>query len=64
MINVIPLDDIEEHSASGCRCKPTVYFVSDRCIIIHNSFDGREIIEKLISDMKIKPSTNWEVNYY
>jgi len=41
--HVVPLDDLGEHTlALYCRCFPR----EDDGIIVHNSFDGRELIER------------------
>ena len=46
MINVLPKNDIKEHTEqSTCDCNPTVFFKDSEIVIIHNSFDGREAIE-------------------
>ena len=48
--HVYPLNDLEEHdteSAGQCDCNPTVEFVNGDTIVIHNSYDGREIIEQI-----------------
>lgn len=43
MINIIPRNDLKEHTEdSTCECHPDVEFVNGEMIIIHNSFDGRE----------------------
>ena len=45
MIHIIPINDLEEHiESSTCKCNPT-YCNKDGEIIIHNSFDGRELLE-------------------
>lgn len=42
-VNVIPLNDLREHEeAVTCPCEPWM----DGEIIIHNSWDGREITER------------------
>jgi len=49
--HILPINDIKEHEeASTCHCNPEVKFENGDMIIIHNSFDGREYKEKLISD--------------
>lgn len=49
--NVYPVDDLQEHNTDGedgknCHCKPRIEEVDDGLLIIHNSFDGRELWEK------------------
>ena len=47
MINIIPLNDYEEHEESTtCKCSPKIEFNKEgELIVIHNSFDGRENTE-------------------
>ena len=43
--HVIPVDDTYSHEESaGCDCEPRIG--ENGCIIVHNSYDGREIIEE------------------
>lgn len=45
-IHITPVNDLEEHDQSStCKCLPSVEFVNGEMIIIHNSFDGRELNE-------------------
>jgi len=46
-IHVYPNNDTFEHilDSDKCTCKPKVGKVEDTTIVIHNSFDGREILE-------------------
>lgn len=42
MIHIIPLDDIEDHKISEeCSCGPR----REEDLIIHNPWDGRDILE-------------------
>jgi hypothetical protein len=51
-IHILPTNDIEPHEEkTTCKCNPKVEFESGEMIIIHNSFDGREFIEKLTSNI-------------
>lgn len=46
-LHVIPLEDLREHDvADCCWCCPRVRVFNDRRIVIHNSLDGREILEQ------------------
>lgn len=46
MINILPINDSKEHSEdSTCDCCPTIIEEDGEMIVIHNSFDGREVIE-------------------
>jgi hypothetical protein len=49
MYNVYPTNDLEEHILdSTCKCKPKIVFENGEMIIVHNSFDQRELIEELL----------------
>lgn len=53
MINILPINDIKEHTEdSTCECRPTIEVVNGEIIIIHNSYDGREMKELFIKDIK------------
>jgi len=43
--HVYPVNDIAEHALGGfeCECGPEIDFENN--IIIHNAFDGRDLIE-------------------
>mgnify|MGYP003402519020 FL=1 len=43
-IHIIPINDLREHEElTTCDCSPKVEFENGEMIIIHNSFDGREL---------------------
>lgn len=44
-VHVIPVDDIYPHKEDGfdCHCSPRLE--EKGLIVVHNSFDGRELIE-------------------
>lgn len=45
-IHVIPLNDLKEHTEdSTCECVPQLIVESGEMIFIHNSYDGRELLE-------------------
>jgi len=47
--HVLPTKDIEEHTElSTCKCCPRVEkdYENGVVIIVHNSFDGRELVEQ------------------
>ena len=50
--HILPINDIKEHEeSSSCHCVPKSEILENGDIMItHNSFDGREFIENLISD--------------
>jgi len=44
--HVIPIDDLKEHTEdSTCECSPKLIFEDGEMIFIHNSYDGRELLE-------------------
>ena len=47
-IHVYPVNDKYEHTLEGkdCMCVPRVELEGATLIIIHNSYDGREVIEE------------------
>lgn len=46
--HVLPINDLKEHEElSTCDCQPKVEFVDGNMLVIHNSYDGREIIEQV-----------------
>ena len=52
MINVIPINDLKEHTEnSTCECEPKVIIENGEMIVVHNSFDRRELIEHVIDVM-------------
>lgn len=58
-IHVYPLNDLQEHIfESTCFCNPIVTIQNGEIIICHNSFDGREIIEKVNQIIKNETKTN------
>lgn len=48
--HLLPIDDLEEHQEnSTCKCLPKSEVLENGdLMIIHNSFDKREIVENLI----------------
>jgi len=49
VIHVLPVDDLEPHDEeeTTCKCEPRVEFVEGGILVVHNSFDNREIIEQV-----------------
>jgi len=47
-IHVVPIDDLREHDEMGttCWCAPRVYEEDGNTLVVHNSMDGRELIEQ------------------
>ena len=50
-IHILPVNDLKPHiEASTCECKPKVEMLEDgEMMVVHNSYDGRERIEELVS---------------
>jgi hypothetical protein len=49
MIHVYPVNDEQEHETGDtttCWCDPTLEIDRPEMIVIHNSADGRELIEQ------------------
>lgn len=58
---IYPLNDLREHRLGDtqCDCNPSIEFLEDGdMFIIHNSFDGREILEDADIETEDK---KWEV---
>lgn len=49
MIHILPINDLKEHEElSTCHCNPSAEVLEDGSImIVHNSYDKREVIEQL-----------------
>lgn len=46
MINIVPLNDLKEHTQdTTCECNPAIEESHGHIIVIHNSYDGREGVE-------------------
>lgn len=47
-IHVLPANDIGLHADIGvhCNCNPKVEWVEGTMLVIHNSFDGRELFNE------------------
>jgi hypothetical protein len=50
--HILPINDLEEHEElSTCKCNPEMEVLENGdMMIVHNSFDKREIIERLFED--------------
>ena len=53
MIHILPVNDLKEHEElTTCECKPRIEILDDgEIMVIHNSYDGREYIEELVSNI-------------
>lgn len=51
--HLLPTNDLEKHEESStCKCMPELQVIeTGDMLIIHNSFDGREQVEKLVQDV-------------
>ena len=48
MINVLPLDDSDEHIESPeCACKPLTTIINGKLLVVHHAWDFREVFEYL-----------------
>ncbi len=46
-VHVLPLNDLKPHEQSrACECRPAVERYENGDVVIHNSYDGREIAEQ------------------
>jgi hypothetical protein len=50
MIHVYPLNDLKEHDTSNkgntCDCNPKIVIKDyHEILVVHNSYDGREVVE-------------------
>lgn len=53
--HIVPINDLEPHQEEGttCKCEPKVIFPEGGdMLVVHNSFDGREILEKVEEGFK------------
>ena len=52
--HIYPVNDTQQHDleAVGCVCAPKIMFEEGDMLIVHNSFDGREIIEEIEESFK------------
>ena len=53
MIHILPVNDLKEHEElTTCECNPRIEILDDgEIMVIHNSYDGREYIEELVSNI-------------
>jgi uncharacterized protein YlzI (FlbEa/FlbD family) len=63
MINIIPVDDTDEHIEDmTCHCDPTIKIENGEITVVHNSFDLREVVEKFVDGSNIQNnSKGWVV---
>lgn len=67
MIHVHPINDQKEHTLEGttCHCTPRIDYDGPEMLIIHNSYDGRELIEEAEAALNIpaKNEEKWRGDY-
>ena len=53
MIHILPVNDLKEHEElTTCECKPRIEILDNgEIMVVHNSYDGREYIEELVSNI-------------
>ena len=51
MVSVLPINDLMPHDEfeTTCPCEPSLEVVNGEMLLIHNSFDGRELSEREIT---------------
>lgn len=60
--HVTPIGDLKEHEEkSTCPCEPRVEIENGHMIIIHNSYDGREAVEELTTE--VLNNGKWLLNH-
>jgi hypothetical protein len=51
--HVVPLNDLRPHEETRwCPCRPTLRRESGGVVVIHNSWDGREITERAVDEVE------------
>ena len=53
MIHILPVNDLKEHEElTTCECNPRIEILDNgEIMVVHNSYDGREYIEELVSNI-------------
>lgn len=44
--HVVPINDLKEHEPEDCWCCPRIDDEGDADIVVHNSMDRREFVDK------------------
>ena len=48
MVHVLPVNDIKIHiEDTTCPCDPMVEYEGNEILVIHNAWDGRELLEQV-----------------
>ena len=51
-VHVVPNDDVKFHTVAqgmGCACEPELWQQEGLPVVVHRSYDGRELVEPLTS---------------
>jgi abortive infection bacteriophage resistance protein len=60
--HILPINDSDTHEESTtCKCEPKVINENGNMIIVHNSFDGRELVEEFNSILEIKNRVQYDL---
>lgn len=52
--HIEPTNDLKEHTHKACECCPKINVLDNGDLqIVHNSYDGREIAERLMEEMNL-----------
>lgn len=55
IFHILPVGDLKEHEeGTACECEPNVILENGDMIIVHNSYDGRELFEEINEYLKNK----------
>ena len=58
-LHILPINDLKEHEESStCECCLKLIIENGEMIFVHNSFDGREIIEEVNKILKNETEKN------
>lgn len=53
--HLLPTNDLESHEkTTTCKCEPSVKYEDGEMLVIHNSFDKRELFEEIDEYINIK----------
>ena len=54
IFHIYPENDLKPHDINGntCPCNPETQACENGILVVHNSWDGREIRERLVQDLK------------
>jgi len=62
MIHILPTNEDHEDTTS-CSCEPEVEYINGNMLVIHNSFDNREVVEKAKEVLSLPQEKNkWRIH--